>query len=78
MEKCENETILPNPPLPIPKTDTVVKQEINAKEARLISLENKENIIDGRSGIAPCRLKNDVRHSHPSLKHPSLSLFLFF
>jgi len=56
----------------IPKTDAAIKLELGTKEqSRLITIENKENIIDGnllpassRSAampVIPCRLKNDVR-----------------
>lgn len=61
MEKFENETSLP--PAPIPKTDTAIKQEISMKEVRLITVENKENFIDGNlplRTVPPCRPKNDV------------------
>lgn len=55
----------------VPKTDAVVKLELNTKEqqTRLITIENKENIPDGnlfpvpiRPVIIPVnRPKNDVR-----------------
>ncbi len=57
----------------IPKTDVAVKLELGIKEQqqpRLLTIENKENIIDGNSllissrsaamPVIPCRPKNDV------------------
>jgi hypothetical protein len=78
VDKFECETILPSPPMAIPKTDVTVKLELGVKEQqqqpRLLTIENKENIIDGnplpissRSAampVIPCRPKNDVRSSN--------------
>ncbi len=77
VDKFECETILPSPPMAIPKSDAAIKLELGTKEqTRLMTIENKENIIDGnllpthpipissRPGampVMPCRLKNDVR-----------------
>jgi hypothetical protein len=74
-----------------PKTDAAIKLELGVKEQqqhqpRLMTIENKENIIDGnllpaplpvpsRSAtvpIMPCRPKNDVS-SFNHTKHINLS-----
>jgi hypothetical protein len=82
VDKFESEAILPSPPLALPKTDAAIKLEFGTKEQqpqlRLITLENKENIIDGNLlpaptpfpsrpvtvTVLPCRLKNDVSSSN--------------
>ncbi|UJR33209.1 hypothetical protein I4U23_020664 [Adineta vaga] len=57
VDKFECESILPSPPLAIPKTDATIKLELGLKEQqsqpRLIHIENKENIIDGNLLPAP-------------------------
>ncbi|CAF3396534.1 unnamed protein product [Rotaria sp. Silwood1] len=76
VDKFECETILPSPPIAIPKTDAAIKLELSIKEQqpRLMTIENKENITDGNLlpapipissrtatiNIIPCRLKNDT------------------
>jgi hypothetical protein len=80
VDKFECETILPSPPMAIPKTDATIKMELGIKDqqqqqppARLLTIENKENIMDGNLlpapipvsirpvGISVSRPKNDVR-----------------
>ncbi|CAF5164146.1 unnamed protein product [Rotaria sp. Silwood1] len=76
VDKFECETILPSPPIAIPKTDAAIKLELSIKEQQpcLMTIENKENITDGNLlpapipissrtatiNIIPCRLKNDT------------------
>lgn len=79
VDKFECETILPSPPMAIPKTDATIKMELGIKDqqqqppVRLLTIENKENIMDGNLlpapipvsarlvGISVNRPKNDVR-----------------
>ncbi|CAF2997874.1 unnamed protein product [Rotaria sp. Silwood2] len=60
VDKFECETMLPSPPITIPKTDAAIKLELAIKEQqqqhqppRLMTIENKENITDGNLLPAP-------------------------
>ena len=61
MDKFECETILPSPPVPIPKTDVAIKLELGMKDQQtqpcLMNIENKENIIDGNLLPAPVPIR---------------------
>ncbi|CAF0767907.1 unnamed protein product [Rotaria sordida] len=57
VDKFECETIVPPPPVAIPKTDAAIKLELAIKEQqqqpRLMTIDNKENITDGNLLPAP-------------------------
>ncbi|CAF1221919.1 unnamed protein product [Adineta ricciae] len=61
VDKFECETILPSPPLPIPKTDVAIKLELGIKDQQtqpcLMNIDNKENIIDGNLLPAPVPIR---------------------